>query len=111
MRIEKPQVLDFIIEQIDPDRVLRPGRVDIDERAPDRKVPGVQHLFDAQVALADKPFAQGPGVEPVACLQQQGPADDEVRRRKPVQQRLGVDDEYFAATRDEVVQGREPLGE
>ena len=110
MRIEEPQVLDFVIEEIDAHRAFRPGREDVDERAPDGEVPGVKHLFDTQVTLTDEPFPQRPGVKPVTSLQHQRPAGDEVRRRQPVQQRLGVDDERLPAAGNKVVEHRQPFG-
>ena len=110
VRIEEPQVLDFVVEEIDPDRAFRPGRKDIDERAPDRKISGIEYLLDMQVPLADESFPKRPDVKPVACLQHQRPAGDEIRRRQPVQQRLGVDDERFRAAGDKAIENRESFG-
>ena len=103
MRVEEPQILDFVIEKVDAHRAVDPGRIDIDERAPDREVSGVEYLLDVQVALTDESLPKRPHVKPVACLQHQRPAGDEVRRRQPVQQRLGVDDDDFAVTRNQVI--------
>ena len=109
-RIESPDGLDLVIEQIDSQRSGRTHRVDIEQRATDRELARADDLADARITRFGKSLSER--------LDREGVADGELERtslhvgpgQQALHERVGSDDETAMLSAWQLEQRSQPLG-
>ncbi len=86
--VEGADALEDLAEQIEPERLLGPGREDIENAAADRIFAGLDHGAAAPIAVTGKAFEQPLAIEPLARLGGEKPGADRLGRRHPLDQRV-----------------------
>ena len=109
--IEGADGLDFVVEQVDAERLAAAHREQVEQGTAYRELAVFHDLGDAAVAGGIEPCAHGVEVEPVAAFQQQAVALDEITRRQALQQGGGGDDQQAPRERWQPVQRGQALGD
>ncbi len=87
--VEGPDALQQVAEQIEPERLLGAGRVDVDDAAADRVFAGLHDRAAAPVAVMGEAAQQAVAIDPLAGRGAEQAAADDLGRRHLLQE--GVD--------------------
>ncbi len=99
-RIECTHGFDQVVEQVEPVRLLRAGRINIHDRAPHGELARTQYLCHLRVSGVYQALAQARQVDTLAGRQCEGMRGDERPGREAIQHRcLGRDDDALAECR------------
>ncbi len=87
-RVEGADALERVAEKIEPQRLSRPGRVEIDDAAAHRELAGLAHGVGADIAVVAEKALQPVEADPSGRPQGQHPAVEQPARRHPLHQRV-----------------------
>ena len=111
LRVEHPQAVDLVVEEIDPDGLHSAGREHVEHRSAHRELARLRDLLHAQVAVLGQRADHRAVLELVADFELQRARDDEIARRQPVEQRAGLDYERERLAASELVEAQQAVGE
>ena len=111
LRVERSQCFDLVVEQVDAHRRRAAGREHVEHGAAHGELTGLGDLLHAQIAMLAQALRHLRGIEPVADGERQRARDDELRRRQPLEQRAGLEDQGLGLAAREPVQREQAVGE
>ena len=108
LRIDPPDIFNFIVEEIDSDRQSTPHRPQVDHISPRRKEARLRRPFSSEVSEVAQPPQKVLALQRVANGDRQHHALAGLLTRHPLHQRLGLDDHYSIQPSIEPVQYFQP---
>ena len=111
LRVEGPEAVHLVVQEIDAQRPGRSAGEEVDERSADRELPVIHDLAHAAVAEALQPAAHRREVEALALGEQEAAAMQELGRRHPSHQGARGHDQDAASPLRQAVQRGQAFGD
>ena len=110
-RIEGPDGVDLLVEQVEPEGRLAAHGEEVDERAAHGEIAVLCHLRTGAVTGGLQPAAEALAIEAIAGPQAEAVAGDERQRTHPMHQRVQRGDDHPAAQVGKPRQQRQAIGD